>query len=92
MSAHAYVFHQYTVGNRRKTVYSVNKIYPKVMADLKAEEDRYAAILDDQTSTTDTKKEEKPVWPYTELNRPCWPVPLMQDSVNQLFPQVSILR
>lgn len=68
-----------------------DKIYPKVMADLKKEEEKYVALLAEQEGG-EVQKETKPIWPYTQLNRPCWDVPLMHDSVNQLFPEISVFR
>ena len=69
-----------------------DKIYPKVMADLKKEEEKYIALLAEQEGVEEPKDEAKPIWPYTLLNRPCWDVPLMHDSVNQLLPEVSVFR
>ena len=69
-----------------------DKIYPKVMADLQKEEEKYIALLAEQEGVEEPKDEAKPIWPYTLLNRPCWDVPLMHDSVNQLFPEISVFR
>ena len=69
-----------------------DKIYPKVMADIKKEEEKYVALLAEQERVKVPKEETKPIWPYTPLNRPCWDVPLMHDSVNQLFPEIPVFR
>ena len=75
-----------------------NKIYPKVMADLEAEEKRYADMLNEKMT-----KSAKQAWTcrydttYFTLLGGFYPTlrdskPLVHDSINQLFPQVSVLR
>lgn len=78
-----------------------NKIYPKVMADLQAEEERYAAQWEDlrnneslpdmSTCFFDTTYYTLRGGYYPEL-RTLQPDTLMHDSVDQFFPQICIFR
>jgi len=89
-----------------------NKIYPKVLADLKAEEDRYNALIAERTGEETIFGYEHGIHSFemhTLLDTTIWewshglyPIPrmpytatldsLMHDSIDQLFPQISVLR
>ena len=79
--------------------YLFNKIYPKVMADLEAEEKRFIAQMEQQINEVPSQD----IWTcpldttYFTLLKGFYPTlrdnaPLVHDSIDQLFPQISVLR
>ena len=85
-----------------------DKIYPKVLNDLKAEEDALLALHGDEIDIFASLKshEQAPTnRPFTQadLDSTLWvmqhgypsswqPMPLMHDLEDQLFPQIGVLR
>ena len=85
-----------------------DKIYPRVLKDLKAEEERFIAMHAQQLepelpSISSDENAPKECFTQAQWDSVLWinihgfpsswnEMPLMQDSVNQLFPQIGVLR
>ena len=85
-----------------------DKIYPKVLKDLKAEEERFLALNAQQLepelpSFSSDKNAPKDCLTPAQWDSVLWinihgfpsswnEMPLMQDSVDQFFPQIGVLR
>ena len=88
-----------------------DKIYPKVMKELKAEEDAFLALheaelnlaekIDEGTQVPDEQIIEVRPFTRTDLDSVLWVTqhgyphswnPLVHDLVDELFPQIGVLR
>ena len=83
-----------------------DKIYPKVLAELKEEEDAFVALHADALHLTPEPANEMPEqieFTQADLDSALWvmqhgfpsswqPMPLMHDLEDQLFPQIGVLR
>ena len=83
-----------------------DKIYPKVLAELKEEEDAFVALHAEALHLTPEPANEMPEqieFTQADLDSAMWvmqhgypsswqPLPLMHDLEDQLFPQIGVLR
>ena len=83
-----------------------DKIYPKVLAELKEEEDAFVALHAEALHLTPEPANEMPEqieFTQADLDSALWvmqhgypsswrPLPLMHDLEDQLFPQIGVLR
>ena len=83
-----------------------DKIYPKVLAELKEEEDAFVALHADALHLTPEPANEMPEqieFTQADLDSALWvmqhgypsswqPMPLVHDLEDQLFPQIGVLR
>ena len=83
-----------------------DKIYPKVLAELKEEEDAFVALHADALHLTPEPANEMPEqieFTQADLDSALWvmlhgypsswqPMPLMHDLEDELFPQIGVLR